>query len=90
MVCELVWHTRYSVRHKQESRKVTAVKLADVADSDSVDSKEKQDVSVDNTCYMKLASKLKHLLANLNDYIYPPVFWAVELYSTSNFQHSFI
>ena len=89
MVCEFVWHTRYSVRHKQESRNVTAVKLADVADTDSIDSKEKQDVSVDNTCYMKLASKLKHLLVNLHDCIYPPVFWAVELYSTSNFQHSF-
>ena len=66
------------------------MKLADVADTDSVDSKEKQDVSVDNTCYMKLASKLKHLFVNLHDYIYPPVFWAVVLYSTSNFQHSFI
>ena len=59
MVCELVWHTRYSIRHKQESKKVTAVKLADVADTDSVDSQEEQDASVDNTCYMKLASKLK-------------------------------
>ena len=70
MVCKLVWHTRYSVRHKQESRKVTAVKLADVADTDSVDSREEQNVSVDNTCYMKLASKLNHLLVNLHDYIY--------------------
>ena len=49
----------YSFRHKQRSRKVTAVELTDVADTDSVDSKEEQDTSVDNTCYMKLASKLQ-------------------------------
>ena len=54
--------TRYSSRHKQESRKGTAVKLTDVADTDSVDSNEKMDTSVDNTCYMKLASKLRHLV----------------------------
>ena len=36
---------------------VTAVKLADMTDTDSVDSNEEQDVSVDNICYMKLASK---------------------------------
>ena len=84
MVCEFVWHTRYSVRHKQESRKVTAVKLADMADTDSVDSKEKQDVSVDNTCYMKLASKLRHLLVYMTTTIRPCVFCrAVQLCSTS-------
>ena len=40
--------------------KVTAVELADMEDMDSVDSKDEQDAatSVDNTCYMKLASKL--------------------------------
>ena len=38
---------------------ITAVELTDVADTDSVDSKEEQDTSVDNTCYMKLASKLQ-------------------------------
>ena len=38
------------------------MELTDVADTDSVDSNEKMDTSVDNTCYMKLASKLKHLL----------------------------
>ena len=54
--------TRYSSGHKQESRKGTAVELTDVADTDSVDSNEKMDTSVDNTCYMKLASKLRHLL----------------------------
>ena len=54
--------TRYSSGHKQKSRKGTAVELTDVADTDSVDSNEKMDTSVDNTCYMKLASKLKHLL----------------------------
>ena len=59
MVCELVCGTtRYSIRHKQETRKVTAVELADTKDTDGVDSKEEQDTSVDNTCYMKLASKL--------------------------------
>ena len=35
------------------------MKLADVADTGSVDSKEEQDTSVDNTCYMKLSSKLQ-------------------------------
>ena len=37
----------------------TAVELADMADSDSVDSKEKQeiDTSVDNFCYAKIQSK---------------------------------
>ena len=33
------------------------MELADIADTDSVDSQEEQDVSVDNICYMKLASK---------------------------------
>ena len=41
----------------KESRKSAAVELADVADSDSVDSQEEQSVSVDNICYMKLASE---------------------------------
>ena len=30
-----------------------------MADTDSVDSKEEQAASVDNTCYMKLSSKLQ-------------------------------
>ena len=55
--------TRYSVRNKQEGRKDAAVKLADVADTDSVDSKEKQDASVDNTCYMKLSSRFNLVVA---------------------------
>ena len=45
----------YSIRHKQGSKKNTAVELTDMADTDSVDSKEEQDI-VDNTCYMELAS----------------------------------
>ena len=56
-----------------------------MADTDSVGSQEKQDVSVDNNCYMKLASKLRYLLVYTTTTIYPPVFWAVQLYSTSNF-----
>ena len=59
--------SRYSVRNKQEGRKDAAVKLADVADTDSVDSKEKQDASVDNTCYMKLSSRF-NLVVGLLDY----------------------
>ena len=50
-------YARYSVGHKKESRKSAAVELADVADSDSADSQEEQSVSVDNICYMKLASE---------------------------------
>lgn len=48
----------YSFRHKQRSKKVTAIELADKKVTDSIDSKEEQDVaaSVDNSCYMKLAS----------------------------------
>ena len=43
----------------RESGKDTAVKLADMADSDSVDSKEEQDAdtSVDNVCYDKIYIK---------------------------------
>ena len=41
------------------------MKLTKVAD---VDSHEEQDAPVDNTCYMKLASKLKYLLG-LHEYI---------------------
>ena len=78
--------TRYSIRHKQESRKVTAVKLADVqADTDSVDNNKEQDASVDNICYMKLASKLRYLFMTTT--IYPQ--FSEQLYSTFNFQHSF-
>ena len=50
-------YTRYFVGHKKESRNSPAVELAAVADSDSVDSQEEQGVSVDNICYMKLASE---------------------------------
>ena len=43
----------------RESGKDAAVELADMADSDSVDSKEKQDAatSVDNVCYDKVHIK---------------------------------
>ena len=41
----------------RESGKDTAVELADMADSDSVDSKEEQDTSVDNVCYDKVHIK---------------------------------
>ena len=47
-----------------------------MADTDSVDSKEKQDTSVDNTCYMKLASMLQPFIIIF--------FWTVLLYGTSN------
>ena len=42
-------------RNKHMGGKITAVELTDMADTDSVDSKEEQD-TVDNTCYMKLES----------------------------------
>ena len=48
-------HPYISFRHKHMGRKVTAVELTDMADTDSVDSKEEQD-TVDNTCYMKFES----------------------------------
>ena len=54
------------------------MELADVADTDSVDSKEEQ--AVDNTCYMKLASMLQPFIIIF--------FWTVLLYGTSNF-HEF-
>ena len=43
----------------RESGKDAAVELADMADSDSVDSKEEQDAdtSVDNSCYDKIYIK---------------------------------
>ena len=43
----------------RKSGKSAAVELADIADSDSVDSKEEQDVdtSVDNVCYDKIYIK---------------------------------
>ena len=49
----------YFIRHRRGHGKATAVELADMADSDSVDSKEKQeiDTSVDNVCYAKIPSK---------------------------------
>ena len=50
-------YARYSVGHKKESKNSAAVELAAVADSDSVDSQEEQGVSIDNICYMKLASE---------------------------------
>ena len=59
--------TRYSVRNKQEGRKDAAMKLADVAGIESDDSKEEQDASVDNTCYMKLSSRF-NLVVGLLDY----------------------
>ena len=43
------------------------MKLANVAGIDSVDSKEEQDASVDNTCYMKLSSRF-NLVVGLLDY----------------------
>ena len=44
------------LRHRQVTGKKAAVELNDMADSDSVDSKEEQDVdmSVDNVCYAKI------------------------------------
>ena len=50
---------RYSFRHRQRNGKDAAVELADMADSDSADSKEEQDtdVSVDNVCYDKVHIK---------------------------------
>ena len=47
-----VSHLWYSLRYRKK-------KFADIADSDSVDSKEKQeiDISVDNDCYAKIQSK---------------------------------
>ena len=47
----------------------TAVELADINDTDSVNRQGEHDVatSVDNTCYMKLASKL-NLVIGLLDY----------------------
>ena len=45
-------------RHWEGNGKNAAVELADMADSNSVDSKEEQDTSVDNVCYDKLPSKL--------------------------------
>ena len=60
------------------------MELADVADTGSVDSNKEQDASVDNTCYMKLASKLRHLLVYMTTTIRPCVFCrAVQLCSTS-------
>ena len=49
-------------------------------DTDSVDSKEEQDTSVDNTCYMKLSSKLQPFIIIFSQ--------TVLLYGTSNF-HEF-
>ena len=47
-----VSHLWYSLRYRKK-------KFADIADSDSVDSKEQQeiDTSVDNDCYAKIQSK---------------------------------
>ena len=49
----------YFLRHRRGHGKDTAVELVDIADSDSVDSKEKQemDTSVGNVCYAKIPSK---------------------------------
>ena len=46
-------------RHRQGNGKNATVELADMADSDSVDSKEEQnaDTSVDNICYDKIYIK---------------------------------
>ena len=46
-------------RHRRGHGKNATVELADMADSDSVDSKEelKTDIFVDNTCYEKVPSK---------------------------------
>ena len=44
-------------RHRQGNGKNAAVELADMADSNSVDSKEEQDTSVDNVCYDKVHIK---------------------------------
>ena len=46
----------YSIRYRRGYGKNTAVELADMADSNSVDSKEEQEAntSVDNVCYTKI------------------------------------
>ena len=51
----------FFVRHRLRSGKGAVVELTNMADNDSVDSKEKQDAdtSVDNVCYDKILSKQK-------------------------------
>ena len=44
-------------RHGQGNEKNAAVELADMAASNSLDSKEEQDTSVDNVCYDKVHIK---------------------------------
>ena len=50
------YHLCYFYRHRQKIDKNATVELADMADSDSIDSKEEQDAdtSVDNVCYAKI------------------------------------
>ena len=50
-------HHLFFSRHRQTNGKNAAVELADMADSNSVDSKEEQDTSVDNVCYDKVYIK---------------------------------
>ena len=50
-------HLCYLFRHGQRNGKNATVELADMADSDSVDSKEEQDTSVHNVCYDKVHIK---------------------------------
>ena len=52
-------HLCYFFRLRQRNAKNATVELADMADSDSVDCKEKQDAdtSVDNVCYDKVHIK---------------------------------
>ena len=57
MFKKFVKHIIYFFRHKQRSGKSATVELADMADSDSVDSTEEQDTSVDNVCYDKVYIK---------------------------------
>ena len=85
VVVLVIWW-RYSFRHKQRSRKATAVELADVADTGSVDSKEEQDTSVDNTCYMKLSSMLQPFIIIFSGQYYcmaPPIFGTFRLIQLS-------
>ena len=77
--------TRYSVRNKQEGRKDAAVKLADVADTDSDDNKEEQNASVDNTCYMKLSSRFNLVYLITNHFFSRCNICTVLLHGTSNF-----
>ena len=59
-------------RHRQRNGKNAAVELADMADSNSVDSKEEEqdaDTSVDNVCYDKIYIKQGSALVEMTDIV---------------------